>query len=73
MDQLTITRTECIEVIYLIASDLRYHAQRADDWDATADQDRDRVMECINEIQVRQNIMTMVQLLKLIADHGDSD
>lgn len=64
MKKLEMTRSECAAQIYRVASDLRYNMVRIND--PADDDDRDHTLTY--EIDVRQNIQTLVQLLQVMED-----
>lgn len=64
MTKLVLTRNECAELIYKVASDLRYNTGRVCE---LAESD-ERPTELEYEIGVRQNIQTLVQLLQVMDD-----
>lgn len=66
MTKLTMTRPECAKIISRVADDLRYHCDRA--CDIAKQEQRDTEMELFNEIQIRQSIQTLVQLLQVMDD-----
>lgn len=74
MTKLVMTRKECAEQIYRVANNLLYYTGRVCE---LADSDeRNSELEC--EINLRQNIQTLVQLLQVMDDlthndHGNSD
>ena len=64
MTKLVLTRKECAEQIYRVASDLRYNTGRVSE---LAEKD-ERDTELEYEIDLRQNIHTLVQLLQVMDD-----
>lgn len=65
MTKLLMTRAECAEQIYRVASDLRFNAGRVCELAESSDK-RDDELE--HEIDLRQNIQTLVQLLQVMDD-----
>lgn len=66
MTKLAMTRTECSKLIDKFAGDLRYYTERV--CDLAAMEERDYEMEMICELNVRQTIQTLVQLLQVMDD-----
>lgn len=66
MTKLVMTRLECARLIDRFASDLRY--QTAQVYDLAALEERDTEMEMTVELQLRQTIQTLVQLLQVMND-----
>lgn len=64
MTKLVMTRKECAEQIYRVASDLRYNTGQVCE---LAESD-ERAKELDYEIDLRQNIQTLVQLLQVMDD-----
>lgn len=66
MTKLSMTRTECAKLIDKFAGDLRYYTDRVSD--LAAMEERDNEMEMVCELNVRQTIQTLMQLLQVMDD-----
>lgn len=66
MTKLVMTRLECARLIDRFASDLRYHTAQV--YDLAAQEERDTEMEMTAELELRQTIQTLVQLLQVMND-----
>lgn len=64
MEKLLMTRMECANQIYRVASELRYNIDSV----IEAAESHERDTELSYEINARQNIQTLVQLLQVMDD-----
>lgn len=64
MTKLVLTRRECAELIYRVANNLLYNTGRV--CELADKDDRNSELEC--EINLRQNIQALVQLLQVMDD-----
>ena len=66
MTKLVMTRVECANIIDRVAGNLRYNCERA--CELAEQPERDAEMELMNEIQVRQSLKTLGELLQVMDD-----
>lgn len=66
MTKLVMTRLECARLIDRFAGDLRYHTAQV--YELAEQEERDTEMEMTAELQLRQTIQTLVQLLQVMND-----
>lgn len=64
MTKLVMTRLECAKLIDKFAGDLRYYTEIV--CDLAANEERDTEYEMTVELQLRQTIQTVVQLLQVM-------